>query len=125
MISGKTTTARRLVLFLWVLVATFYFYLAYDYIRVTTNDRQFADYLHFVVQVAGNEGRPPKEIRDLLLIRAHQLSLPLRGDQIVVRGQRDSLNIAVNYDVDIDIPVFQREVYRKTFEHDVKYQLPR
>src|SRR5262249_40551276 len=125
MIPGKTTNARRLVLLVWLMVATFYFYLAYDYIRVTTNDKQFADYMHFVVQLAGNDGRPAKEIRDLLLIRAQQLSLPVRGDQIVVHGQRDSLDIAVNYDVDIDIPVLQREVYRKTFEHDVKYQLPR
>jgi hypothetical protein len=125
MIPRETGSARRLVLLVWVLVASFYFYLAYDYIRVTTNDRQFVDYLQFIVQLAGNDGRPAKEIRELLLVKAGQLSLPVHGDQIVVRGQRDSLNISVNYDVDIDIPVFQREVYRKRFEHDVKYQLPR
>ena len=125
MVTRKASNARQLVLLVWLLVAFFYFYLAYDYIRVTTNDRQFADYMHFVVQLAGNDGRPPKEIRELLLLKAAQLSLPVHNDQIVVRGQRDSLNVAVNYDVDIDIPVVQREVFRKTFEHDVKYQLPR
>src|SRR5262245_5735872 len=106
---GQGTSRRRLVLLLWVLVASFYFYLSYDYIRVTTNDRQFADYIHYVVQLAGNDGRSAKDIRDLLLVRAEQLSLPVQKDQIVVRGQRESLNIAVNYAVDIDIPVLQRE----------------
>src|SRR5262245_46537951 len=99
MMPGETSKARRLVLLVWVLVACFYFHLAYDYIRVTTNDRQFADYLHFVVQLAGNDGRPAKEVRELLLVKAEQLSLPVRGDQILIRGQRDSLNISVNYDV--------------------------
>jgi hypothetical protein len=125
MMPGETSTVRRLVLLVWVLVACFYFYLAYDYIRVTTNDKQFADYMHFVVQLAGNDGRPAKEVRELLLVKAEQLSLPVHGDQILIRGQRDSLNISVNYDVDIDIPVLQREVYRKKFEHEAKYQVPR
>jgi len=125
MIPGETSGVRRLVLLVWLLMASFYFYLAYDYIRVTSNDRQFADYMHFVVQLAGNDGRPAKEIRELLLLKAEELSLPVRGDQIIVRGSRESLNIAVDYDVDIDLPVLQREVYRKKFEHDVRYQIPR
>ena len=49
--------SRRLVLMVWILVLFFYFYLSYDYVRVTMNDRQFADYLGYVVQLAGNEGR--------------------------------------------------------------------
>jgi hypothetical protein len=125
MIPGGTSSARRFLLLVWLLVAFFYFYLAYDYTRVTTNDRQFAEYMHFVVQLAGNDGRPAKEVRELLLVKAEQLSLPVRGEQILIRGQRESLNILVNYDVDIDIPLLQREVFRKKFEHDVRYLLPR
>ncbi|HMF03148.1 MAG TPA: hypothetical protein VKK06_24895 [Terriglobia bacterium] len=121
----RSSNRQRLTLLLWVLVASFYFYLCYDYIRMTSNDREFGDYMHYIVQLAGNDGRSPKEVRELLLVKAEQLSLPVRSDQIVVRGQRNTLNIAVNYDVDIDIPVIQREVYRKKFEHDVKFQIPR
>jgi len=121
----RSSNRQRLTLLLWVLVASFYFYLCYDYIQMTSNDREFGDYMNYIVQLAGNDGRSPKEVRELLLVKAEQLSLPVRSDQIVVRGQRNTLNIAVNYDVDIDIPVIQREVYRKKFEHDVKYQLPR
>ena len=121
----RATNTKRLTLLVWALVSFFYFYLSYDYIRITTHDRQFADYMHHIVQTAGIDGRSAKDIRDLLLVRADQLSLPLRGEQIVVRGRGESLNVAVNYDVDIDIPLLQREVYRKTFEHTVNYQGPR
>ncbi len=31
---------KRLVLLSWILVAVFYFYLSYDYIRVSMNDRK-------------------------------------------------------------------------------------
>ena|ERR1051326_3963718 len=122
---GRSSNAKRIVLLLWVLVAFFYFYLSYDYIRVTTSDRQFADYLQHVVQLAALERRSSKEIRDLLLVKAEELSLPLRRDQILVRGNGQSLDITVNYDVDIDIPVLQRQIYTKRLEHHVTYQLPR
>ena len=122
---GWSSNKQRLTLLLWMLVASFYFFLSYDYIRVTSNDREFGDYLHYLVQLAGSDGRSPKEIRELLLVKAEQLALPVRADQIVVHGQRNTLDIAVNYDVDIDLPVIRRELYRKKFEHDVKYQIPR
>jgi hypothetical protein len=120
----RATNTKRLTLVVWAFVSFFYFYLSYDYVRMTTHDRQFADYMHHVVQISGTDGRSAKDIRDLLLIKADQLSLPVRGEQIVVRGRGESLHVAVNYNVDIDIPVLQREVYRKTFEHSVKYQGP-
>ena len=121
----SSANAKRLALLLWVLVAFFYFYLAYDYIRVTTNDRQFNDYLQHVVQLAGNEGRSSKEIRDLLVVKAEELALPIGREQILVRNSGGSLDISVNYDVDIEIPLLQREVYTKKFEHNVRYQGPR
>ena|SRR5215471_14439456 len=120
--AAATANAKRSVLLLWLLVAFFYFYLSYDYIRATMNDKQFADYLQYVVQIAGTENRPAKEVRALLLVKAEELSIPIKGEQITVSGGGNSLNVAVNYDVDIDVPVIQRQIYRKTFEHSVKYQ---
>ena len=120
-----TTSLRRLTLLLWVLVAVFYFYLSYDYIRITTHDQQFADYVHYVVQLAGNQGRSAKDVRELLMRKAEQLSLPVQREQIIVRGAGDSLNVAVNYDVDIEIPLIQHEFLTRKFEHQVKYQTPR
>ena len=122
---ANSANVKRLVLLLWVLVAIFYFYLSYDYIRVTGNDRQFTEYLQHVVQIAGNERRSAKDIRDLLLVKAEELSLPLRRDQIEVHTGGDQLDVVVNYDVDIEIPLLQRQIYTKRFEHKVKYQGPR
>jgi len=122
MATAAGVNAKRVVLLLWVLVAFFYFYLSYDYIRVTMNDRQFEDYLQYVVQIAGNEQRPPKEIRELLLVKAEELSLPVSGNGITVIGGGNSLNVGVNYDVNIDIPVIQRQIYTKHFMHNARYQ---
>jgi hypothetical protein len=118
--SGSQT--KRLVLLTWVLVGFFYFYLSWGYIRVTMDDQQFAEYLQYVVNVAGTEERPAKEIRALLLVKAEQLNLPLRGDQITINGGGRTLNIRVNYTVDIDIPVLQSTVYTKEINHFVQYQ---
>ena|SRR2546421_11891870 len=120
--AAATPGVKRLVLLVWILVAFFYFYLSYDYIRANMNDRQFADYLQYVVQIAGGENRPAKEIRALILVKAEELSLPIRGEQITIRGGGDSLNVSVNYDVDIEIPLLQRQIYTKKFEHLAKYQ---
>src|SRR5215470_4957259 len=122
MATAASVNAKRAVLLLWVLVAFFYFYLSYDYIRVTMNDRQFEDYLQYIVQIAGSEQRPAKEIRELLLVKAEELSLPVSGNGITVMGGGDSLNVGVNYDVGIDIPLIQRQIYTKHFAHNARYQ---
>ena len=121
----QSSNVKRLTLLLWLLVACFYFYLSYDYIRITMNYRQFGDYLDHVAQLAGNEGRSAKDIRELVLVKAEELALPVHGEQIVVRRGGSVLDIAVNYDVDIEIPLIQREIYTKKFEHKAKYQGPR
>lgn len=113
---------KRIVLLVWALVAFFYFYLSYDYVRVSSSDRQFDDYLQYVVQIAAVEHRPSKEIRALLLVKAEELSLPVHGEQIAIQGAGESLNVTVGYDVDVDIPLLQREIYTKHYEHKVKYQ---
>jgi hypothetical protein len=115
---------KRLVLLVWLMVAFFYFYLSWDYIRASMNDKQFADYLQYVVQIAAPEYRPNKEIRALILVKAQELSLPIRGEQITILGGGDSLNVSVSYDVNIEIPLLQRQIYSKKFEHFVKYHQP-
>src|SRR5437867_13316049 len=103
---------KRLVLLSWILVAVFYFYLSYDYIRASMNDRKFADYVQFVAQIAGTENRPAKEVRALILIKAQGLSLPVRGEQIGINGRAANLRISGHYDSDIAIPLIVRQIYR-------------
>ena len=86
------------------------------------DDQQFTDYLQYVVNIAGSENRPSKEIRALIMVRAEQLSLPVRGDEIAIIGGGPKLSVRVNYEVAIDIPVFQKTVYTKEFNHYVQYR---
>ena len=116
--------AKRLVLLVWVLVLIFYFYLSYDYLRVQMTDDKFDDALQHIVQLAGSGNRTNKEIRALILVRAEQLNLPIRGDQIAIVGAGPTLNVRVNYRVDIEIPVLQSTVYTKEINHFVQYQVP-
>ncbi len=115
---------KRVALLLWLLVAFFYFYLSYDYVRVTMNDRQFADYLRHIVQIAGNEHKPAKEVRTLLLVKAEELSLPVHEEQITILGSGDNLKVTVSYEVDVEVPLIETEIYAKKFEHAANYQRP-
>lgn len=122
MATATGAQAKRIALLLWALVAFFYFYLSYDYIRVSMNDQTFADYLQYVVQIAGQDHRPAKEIRALLLVKAEELGLPLQGQDINILGGGESLKVRVGYDMDIDIPLLQRQIYSKHFDHNVQYK---
>src|SRR6266481_10048213 len=114
---------KRLVFVVWLLIAIFYFYLSYQYIRASMADRQFGDYLQYVVQIAGNDNRPSNEIRALILVKAQELSLPVRGEQISILGGGSSLNVTVDYIVDINVPLVHSQIYSKRFEHKVNYQV--
>src|ERR1041385_5835370 len=96
--SGAPGNTKRILLLLWLLVAVFYFYLSYDYIRVSMRDKEFVEYLQYIVQIGGNQYRQAKEVQSLVLIKAEELSLPVNGSQITVSGHGDTLNVAVNYD---------------------------
>jgi len=121
--ASKTSNAKRLVLMVWILVAIFYFYLSYDYIRIARSDDKFAEYLDHVVQLGAGDNRQPKELRALLLVKADELDLPIRGDQITIQGSGTKLSISVGYDIDIDVPVINRGVYTKHFDHKAVYKM--
>src|SRR5262245_45731702 len=95
---------RRLVLLVWILVALFYFYLSYDYIRASVRDKSLTEYLDHVVQLAGSERRPPKEVRALILVKAEELGIPLSSEQIDIAGAGQTLAVSVDYQTDIEIP---------------------
>jgi hypothetical protein len=115
---------KRLVLLVWILVGFFYFYLSIDYIRVEMNDDKLGDYIRYVVQLGGSENRNAREMRALLLVKADELGIPLEGDGIKILGAGQNLKIALEYDMDIDIPIFKRGFYKKHFQHNLSYRQP-
>jgi len=114
--------AKRLVLLVWILVAIFYFYLSYDYIRISMNDEKLGEYVQYVANLAGNDNRPAKEIRTLIVLRAEELNLPLRAEQISIVGGGHALSISVGYDVDIEVPVLRQGFYVKHYSHKKSYK---
>lgn len=117
-------SVKRLVLLVWILVAFFYFYLSIDYIRVEMNDDKLADYVRYVVQLGGSENRNAREMRALLLVKADELGIPLKGSEIKIQGSGQNLKIGLEYDMDIDIPIFKRGFYTKHYEHSLSYRQP-
>jgi len=116
---------RRIALGVWLLTAVIYFILSRDYIQISTTDKQLSEYLDYVVQLAGTERRPAKEVRALILNKAEQLSLPIQESQITIAGSGPTLNVFVDYERDINYPGLNRVLYKKIFQHSVKYHAPR
>ena len=125
MTADPKVNAKRLVLLVWVLVATLYLSLTFDYIRIERNDEKLADYVRYVVQLAGSESHTPREIRALLLVRADELGIHLKSDQVKIKGIGHELKVSLEYEMDIDIPVIRHGLYRKHYVHDISYRQPR
>ena len=104
----KKAGRARLVFLLWLLVSFFYFYLASDYVQASMKDDEFAEYLTFVVDLAGSEGRTSRELRALVMAKVRELQLPVEEDNIEVSGRARTLEVCVTYGVDIDIPLIAR-----------------
>ena len=58
-------------------------------------------------------------------MKSEELGLPVRGEQITVRGDGQTLSVSVIYDVDIQLPIVARGIYQKMFQHNVAYKSPR
>lgn len=125
MTSTADSRNKRLVFLTWVLVAVFYFYLSYDFIRASMAGEQFGEYLRFVVKVAGTENRSPREIRELLVNKADELGFHLDRSQIKIKGLGDSLDVSVSYQLDVDLPIVRRGFYAMPFEQREQFKRPR
>jgi hypothetical protein len=113
---------RVIVLLLWILLAFCYASLAYDYIAASSRDKKLDEYVQYLVVECGDQHRPAKEVRSLVLFKADDLKVRLRPDQVGVTGSGQSLKIALNYEVDINLPVLHRTLYRKDFQHVAVYR---
>lgn len=119
---ARNPNIRRVVLLLWVLLAFIYSSLTYDYIVAGNKDRKLDEYLQYVVQVAGDDHRPSKEVRALVLVKADELKISLHGDQVSVSGGGQTLKIEAKYSVDFSLPGLHRSVYQRAFLHEAKYR---
>ena len=120
--TARTPNMRRIVLLFWILLAFLYFLLTYDYILAGNKDKKLDEYLQYVVQVCGDDHRPAKEVRALVLVKADELKVTLHGDQVTITGNGPTLKIGVAYPVDIRLPIFHQSIYHKVFQHEAAYR---
>ena len=69
---ASKTKVRVIVLMLWILLAAFYFSLTYAYISASNRDTSLDEYLRYIVVVCGDDRRPTKEVRSLVLAKAEE-----------------------------------------------------
>lgn len=110
---------------IWLFVAGVFFSLAGQWIIFSSDDRAFSEYTAGLLQRAAVDHRNNQEIRTLLLVKAEELSIPLRSDQIAIKRDRESIRTVIDYDTDIKIPIVNRVLYRMAFSHDLRYTASR
>jgi hypothetical protein len=113
-------STQRFTLFGLCLLSVFYLSFAKQWVSLSMRDKTFNEYTSRMVQLAAQERRPTKDVRDLLLVKAEELSMPLRYDQIQIGGIGRTLHVGVHYEDDIILPVLNRRLIRRTFEHNFK-----
>jgi hypothetical protein len=111
---------RDAVVLLWTLIGILYLSLASQWITTTWRDKDLTEYMNQVVRVAANEHRDVKETRALILMKASQLSLPVRADDVRVSGAGQRMIAAVHFKADISMPIVNQSVYTMVFNHNVK-----
>jgi hypothetical protein len=115
---AETSTAKKYVaLFLWLFAAAMFLSLAVQWIEFSSSDKQFTEYVQSALQRAALDRRPPTEVRNQVLVKAAQLSIPLEHGRLKVSGQGGSIETSFAYDAEIKIPVLDHVVYRMEFSH--------
>jgi hypothetical protein len=113
---------RYALLCLWMFIGFVYLSLMSQWITFSTHDKQFAQSMQRSIQIAATEQRPARELRALLLIRAEELSIPIRGDEIHISGAGSTLRVNLRYNADISMPILNQTLYRMKFGHDLTFE---
>ena len=121
--SAKTHPAsvakRYIVLSSWLLVAGLFFSLAWQWIKFTSADRQFTEYVDSLLRRSVFDHRPAPQIRLLVRLKAEQLSIPVQNERINITGEGETLRTVITYDTEIKLPLTNRVLYRLEFSHNL------
>jgi hypothetical protein len=120
-IAREHVSHRRgyIAMVLWSLLGFLHVSLITQWLTLTERDRAFTKYIGYVMQIAAQDQRSANEVRDLLLLKAEDLSVPVQGGEINITGKGQMLRAAVRYKADITMPIVNQGVYRLSFRHYV------
>ena len=124
--SGEEVTLRThkqstlfVVISTWLLVGTLYGSMINQWIEMKANDKQFVESLQDVLRVAAKGRWSTNELRARVLVRAKELSVPIRGNGILIRGNADMPRLSIDYDAGITVPILNWPAYFFRFNHDL------
>ncbi len=100
---------------IWLVVLALAVLVCWKMIPVKVNSAEMADYLVEVAQFQA-AGRPPEELKKLILNRAAELGLPLLKENVTVVRTGDRIRMTVDYTVPVDFPGY---TYNWHFRHEV------
>jgi hypothetical protein len=119
---SKRHVQRYIALILWVVAGVIFVSLARQWIALTSSDKELAEYAQFVVQRAAVDRRTPGYIRNVLLMKAADLAIPLQHEQLTVTGQGPSIRAVIIYQAEIKLPLSNRVLYRLEFNHNLTHK---
>ena len=88
------------------------------WIQINAHDKQFVETLNDVLRIAAKQRPSTNELRALLLLQAKELSVPIRGDEILISGNADRPRVSIYYDAGITVPILNWPGYFFRFNHD-------
>jgi hypothetical protein len=121
-VQEKAVIRKYVALGLWLVVAGMFFSLARQWITYSSADKQLTEYTEGLIHRTALDRRSAKDERTLIQIKAEELSIPLQPEQILISGQGTKLQVAINYDAEIRIPIVHRSLYRMEFVHNLAYK---
>jgi len=119
---SHTSSQRYIALSVWVVVFAIFSSLAWQWIALNSSDKELTEYVEGLVRRSAFDRRSAKEIRDLVLLKAEQLSIPMPEQAVNVSGQGESLQTTFTYDTVINVPILRHELYRMEFTHQVRFK---
>jgi hypothetical protein len=114
------SSKRYVALLLWLLIAGVFVSLVWQWIALSSSDKELTEYVESLLRRSAIDRRPAKDIRTLVLMKAGQLSIPVQDEEINITGQGESLQTTIGYNAEIKIPLLNRALYRMQFSHNVR-----
>jgi hypothetical protein len=119
---SKRQIQRYTALFLWVVAGVLFFSLAKQYILLTSSDKEFVEYAQSLIHRAAVDRRAAASVRNLLLTKAGELSIPLQDQQLKVTGHGDTILTVISYQAAIKLPLSDTVLCRLQFDHTLNHR---
>jgi hypothetical protein len=98
----------------WVLAFAIVAMIGYKMLPIKVQSSEFADFLEEQAKWVGN--RSTEDIKKAVMIKAGELNLPVKDENVVVQRDRDRIKMEVTYVVPVEFPGY---TYNWQFHHMV------